>query len=214
MLPDPFGGFYIAPSFDGSRPGAFYAGTDFDQPYATMPTLTFHESLPGHHMQISIAAESNVPLFRKVVRATVFTEGWALYAERLAYELGWYDNDVYGNLGRLQFEALRAARLVMDTGIHSMGWTFDQATQFNEDNVGVSLGASQGATGRYSVIPGQATAYMIGMLQILDERQRAMDALGPDFDLIAFHRALLTNGAVPLALLTTVVDGYIADNTP
>ena len=214
VLPDPFGGFYIAPSFDGSRPGAFYAGTDFDQPYATMPTLTFHESLPGHHMQISIAAESNVPLFRKVVRATVFTEGWALYAERLAYELGWYDNDVYGNLGRLQFEALRAARLVMDTGIHSMGWTFDQATQFNEDNVGVSLGASQGATGRYSVIPGQATAYMIGMLQILDERQRAMDALGPDFDLIAFHRALLTNGAVPLALLTTVVDGYIADNTP
>ena len=214
VLPDPFGGFYIPPSFDGSRPGAFYAGTDFDQPYATMPTLTFHESLPGHHMQISIAAESNVPLFRKVVRATVFTEGWALYAERLAYELGWYDNDVYGNLGRLQFEALRAARLVMDTGIHSMGWTFDQATQFNEDNVGVSLGASQGATGRYSVIPGQATAYMIGMLQILAERQRAMDALGPDFDLIAFHRALLTNGAVPLALLTTVVDRYIADNTP
>ena len=102
----------------------------------------------------------------------------------------------------------------MDTGIHSMGWTFDQATQFNEDNVGASLGASQGAAGRYSVIPGQATAYMIGMLQILSERQRAMDALGPDFALIAFHRALLTNGAVPLALLTTVVDGYIADNTP
>ena len=218
VLPDPFGGFYIAPSFDGSRPGAFYAGTDFDQPFATMPTLTFHESLPGHHTQIAIGGEANTPLFRKVVRATVFTEGWALYAERLAFELGWYDNGanggVFGDLGRLQFEALRAARLVMDTGIHSMGWTFDQATQFNEDNVGVSLSASQGAAARYSVIPGQATAYMIGMLQILSERQRALDALGPDFDLIAFHRALLTNGAVPLALLTTVVDRYIADNAP
>ncbi len=218
VLPDPSGGFYIAPSFDGSRPGAFYAGTDFDQPYATMPTLTFHESLPGHHTQIAIGGEANTPLFRKVVRATVFTEGWALYAERLAFELGWYDNGanggVFGNLGRLQYEALRAARLVMDTGIHSLGWTFDEAVQFNEDNVGVSLSASQSAAGRYSVIPGQATAYMIGRLQILAERQRAIDALGPDFDLIAFHRALLTNGAVPLALLSTVVDRYIADNTP
>ncbi len=215
VLPDPFGGFYIPPSFDGSRAGAFYAGTDFDQPYATMPTLTFHESLPGHHTQIAIAGESEGPLFRKVVRTTAFTEGWALYAERLAFELGWYDNGanggVFGNLGRLQFEALRAARLVMDTGIHSMGWTFEQATQFNEDNVGSSLSASQGAAGRYSVWPAQATAYMIGMLQILSERQRAMDALGAQFDLIAFHRALLTNGAVPLAILTTVVDRYISD---
>ena len=180
-----------------------------------MPTLTFHESLPGHHTQIAIAAEANTPLFRKVVRATVFTEGWALYAERLAFELGWYDNGanggVHGNLGRLQFEAMRAARLVIDTGIHSMGWTFDQATQFNQDNVGLGLGSSQSSAGRYSVIPGQATAYMIGMLQILSERQRAMDALGAQFDLIAFHRALLTNGAVPLAILTTVVDRYISD---
>ncbi len=214
VLPHPSGGFYIPPSFDGSRPGTFFAGTDFDQPYAMMPTLTFHESLPGHHTQIAIAAESNAPLFRKVVRSTGFTEGWALYAERLAFELGWYDNDVFGNLGRLQFEALRAARLVIDTGIHSMGWSFDQAVQFNQDNVGASLGDSQGAVRRYSVWPGQATAYMVGMLQILSERQRAMDALGVDFDLIAFHRALLSNGAVPLSLLSSVVDRYIAANTP
>ena len=214
VLPDPFGGFYIAPSFDGSRPGAFYAGTDFDQPYATMPSLTFHESLPGHHMQIAIQAESNLANFRKLVRTTAFTEGWALYAERLAYELGWYDNDVYGNLGRLQFEALRAARLVMDTGIHSMGWTFDQAAQFNVDNVGASLESSRNATLRYSVFTGQATAYMIGMLAILSERQRAMDALGNAFDLKGFHTALLTNGAVPLFLLDDVVDQYIATNTP
>jgi len=215
VVPHPTGGFYIPPSFDGSRPGSFFAGTDFDQPFATMPTLTFHESLPGHHTQIAIAAEANTPLFRKVVRATVFTEGWALYAERLAFELGWYDNGanggVFGNLGRLQFEAMRAARLVIDTGIHSLGWTFDQAVLFNRDNVGFSEAASGGAVRRYSVIPGQATAYMIGMLQILSERQRAMDALGAQFDLIAFHRALLANGAVPLALLTTVVDRYISD---
>ena len=211
VLPDPFGGFYISPSLDGSRPGAFYAGTDFDQPYATMPTLTFHESLPGHHMQIAIQAEADVALFRKVIRSTAFTEGWALYAERLAFELGWYNNDVYGNLGRLQFEALRAARLVIDTGIHSLGWTFDEATQFNQDNVGATVGASQGAAARYSVIPGQATAYMVGMLKILSERQRAMDALGVNFDLIGFHRAVLTSGAVPLSLLGGVVDRYIAE---
>ena len=99
----------------------------------------------------------------------------------------------------------------MDTGIHSLGWSFDQAVQFNQNNVGWSVGASQGAAGRYSVWPGQATAYMVGMLQILDERQRAMDALGDQFDLKAFHRALLTNGSVPLALLDDVVDRYIDD---
>ena len=211
VLPDPFGGFYIGPSIDGARPGAFYAGTDFSQPYLPMPSLTYHESVPGHHTQIAIAMDLDVPIFRKIVRNTGFVEGWALYAERLAYELGWYENDPYGNLGRLQFEALRAARLVIDTGIHSLGWSFDQATAFNQENVGTSLGDSQGAAARYSVWPGQATAYLIGMLEILDERQRAMDALGPDFDLKGFHRAVLSNGAVPLSLLDDVVDRYIAE---
>lgn len=214
VLPDPFGGFYIGPSFDGTRPGAFYAGTDFDQPYYAMPSLTFHEALPGHHLQIAIAMEGNAPAFRKGVRFTGFVEGWALYAERLAWELGWYDNDIYGDLGRLQYEALRAARLVIDTGIHSLGWSFEQAVQFNEDNVGWSTAQSQGAAARYSVIPGQATAYMVGMLQILAERQRAMDVLGQDFDLVAFHRTLLTAGAVPLTLLDDVVDRYIAAARP
>ena len=195
VLPHPSGGFYIGPSFDGSRPGAFYAGTESDQPYAPMPSLTFHETVPGHHTQIAIALEQNLLPHRQAARTTGFVEGWALYAERLAWELGWYDNDVYGDLGRLQFEALRAARLVIDTGIHSLGWTFDEAVQFNVDNVGWSVSQSQGAVARYSVIPGQATAYMVGMLQILDERQRAIDTLGASFDLRAFHRALLTNGA-------------------
>jgi uncharacterized protein (DUF885 family) len=198
---DDFGGYYIGPSFDGTRPGAFYAGTMADEAWYLMPSLTFHDSVPGHHTQIAISMEQDYPAFRKLFRFTSFVEGWALYAERLAFELGWYDGDPYGNLGRLSYEALRAARLVMDTGIHSMGWTFDQATQFNADNVGASLGASQGAAARYSVTPGQATAYMIGMLQILELRQRAMDELGPLFDLKEFHRVILTGGAVPLALL-------------
>jgi uncharacterized protein (DUF885 family) len=208
---DPFGGYYIGPSFDGTRPGAFYAGTMADEAWYLMPSLTFHESVPGHHTQIALSIEQDYPAFRKLFRFTSFVEGWALYAERLAFELGWYDGDPYGNLGRLSYEALRAARLVMDTGIHSMGWTFEQATQFNEDNVGASLGASQGAAARYSVAPGQATAYMIGMLQILDLRQRAMDDLGPLFDLKEFHRVVLTSGAVPLALLDDVIDRYIAE---
>lgn len=210
VLEDEFGGFYIAPSFDGTRPGAFYAGTSFDQPWFQMPSLTYHESVPGHHTQVAISMEQNAPAFRKLLRFSAFVEGWALYAERLAYELNWYENDPYGNLGRLQYEALRAARLVMDTGIHALGWSFAQAAQFNEDNVGASSGASQSAAARYSVAPGQATAYMVGMLQILQARQRAMDELGSKFDLKAFHRALLTSGGVPLALLDEVVDRYIA----
>jgi uncharacterized protein (DUF885 family) len=154
--------------------------------------------------------DQDAPAFRKIIHFTAFVEGWALYAERLAHELDWYEGDSFGELGRLQFEALRAARLVMDTGIHSLGWSFDEAAAFNRDNVGTSLGSSQGAAARYSVWPGQATAYMIGMLQILAERQRAMDTLGPQFDLKAFHRAVLSNGAVPLSLLDDVVDRYIA----
>jgi uncharacterized protein (DUF885 family) len=209
VLPDPGGGFYIGPSFDGKRPGAFYAGTSRDEAYFSMRSLTYHESVPGHHTQIAIAMEQDAPVFRKIVGFTGFIEGWALYAERLAHELGWYEDDPYSELGRLQYEALRAARLVMDTGIHSLGWSFEEAVRFNRDNVGASAGASQNAAARYSVWPGQATAYMIGMLQILAERQRAMDALGPRFDLKAFHRSVLANGAVPLVVLDDLVDIYI-----
>ena len=208
---DPFGGFYIGPSFDGTRPGAFYAGTQIAQPWFQMPSLSYHEAVPGHHTQIGIAMDQDGPAFRKTERFTGFVEGWALYAERLAFELGWYESDPYGDLGRLQYEALRAARLVIDTGIHSKGWTFEQAVQFNMDNVGASRGASEGAAGRYSVVPGQATGYMIGMLHILEARQRAQDQLGADFNLKEFHRIVLTSGGVPLALLDNVVDTWIAE---
>jgi uncharacterized protein (DUF885 family) len=208
---DRYGGFYIAPSFDGTRPGAFYAGTQFDEAWFRMPSLAYHEAIPGHHTQIAIAMDQDGPAFRKTERFTAFVEGWALYAERLAFELDWYNNDPYGDLGRLQYEALRAARLVIDTGIHSMGWTFEQAVQFNMDNLGASRGSSEGAAGRYSVVPAQATAYMIGMLHILDARQRAQDQLGAQFDLKEFHRVVLTSGGVPLALLDNVVDNWIGE---
>jgi uncharacterized protein (DUF885 family) len=208
---DPFGGFYIGPSFDGTRPGAFYAGTENPWPWFQLPSLTYHEAVPGHHTQIAIAMEQPGPVFLNVERFTAFVEGWALYAERLAFELGWYENDPYGDLGRLQFEALRAARLVIDTGIHSMGWSFEEAVQFNMDNVGASRGESEGAAGRYSVVPAQATAYTIGMLHILDARQRAMDQLGAEFDLKEFHRVVLTAGGIPLPLLDGVVDTWIAE---
>ncbi len=209
---DPFGGFYIGPSFDGSRPGAFYAGTTTDQAWFQMPSLSYHEAVPGHHTQIAIAMElQGVPSFRKTVRFTAFSEGWALYAERLALELGWYEGDPYGDLGRLQYEALRAARLVMDTGIHALGWSFEQAVQFNRDNVGATRGASEGAAARYSVVPAQATAYMVGMLHILAARERAIEELGMLFDLKEFHRVVLESGGVPMALLDDVVDNYIAE---
>ena len=208
---DAFGGFYIAPSFDGTRPGAFYAGTQNNEAWFAMPSLAYHEAIPGHHTQIAIGMEQGGPALRRAIRYTAFVEGWALYAERLAYELGWYDGDPYGNLGRLQYEALRAARLVIDTGIHSMGWTFEQSVQFNQDNLGASRGSSESAAGRYSVVPAQATAYMIGMLDILRLRQEAMDALGAEFDLIEFHRVVLTSGGIPLALLDDVIQRYIAE---
>lgn len=211
VIGGPFGGYYIGPSRDGTRPGAFYAGTTNDEPWFQMRSLAYHEAIPGHHTQIAIGLDQDLPVARAVARSTGFIEGWALYAERLAFELGWHDNDPYSNLGRLQYEALRAARLVVDTGIHDLGWTFDQSTQFIVDNIGDTTDAAQGASARYSVYPGQATAYMVGMLQILSERQRAMDALGAQFDIKGFHRALLTNGALPLAFMDTIVDQYIAD---
>ena len=208
---DDFGGYYISPSFDGTRPGAFYAGTLNDEAYYRMPSLTYHESVPGHHTQVAIQMDQDTPVFRKMSRVSAFVEGWALYAERLAWELNWYNGDPYGDLGRLQFEALRATRLVVDTGIHSMGWSFQTSVNFIMDELGYVEGAAQGAAGRYSVVPAQATAYMVGMLQILAARQRAIDALGAQFDLIEFHRLLLSNGAVPMDIMNREVDRWIQE---
>ncbi|MEM1439734.1 MAG: DUF885 domain-containing protein [Pseudomonadota bacterium] len=210
VIGGPTGGFYIRPSLDGSRPGAFYASTVTGVPMFTMPTLTYHEALPGHHYQIALAMEQDVPLFRKVVGATSYIEGWGLYAERVASDLGWYSGDIYGDVGRLHFEALRAARLVIDTGIHAFGWTFDEATSFGVENVGSTFGGAQGAAARYSVWPGQATAYYVGLLKILELRERAQTELEGNFDLAAFHDVVVGSGAVPLDVLEAVVDDWIA----
>jgi uncharacterized protein (DUF885 family)/putative intracellular protease/amidase len=207
-------GMYVSGSYDGSRPGAFHAGQgDSREPFYAMPTLAYHEAVPGHHFQVSLAQEANLPSFRRGVFFTAFVEGWALYAEQLAWELGWYEDDPYGDLGRLQAEAFRAARLVMDTGIHAQGWTSDQSNAFFTKNTGFESGDAvdpNGQTTRYIVWPGQATTYKIGQIKFLQVRQKAMEQLGEQFDIKEFHNVVLLNGPMPLAVLETVVDNYIA----
>lgn len=206
VIGGPIDGLYIGGSDDGTRVAAFYAQTDRNLAYATMPTLAYHEAIPGHHLQIALALERNFPRFRRYSNVTSYAEGWGQYAERLASDLGWYELDPYGDLGRLRFEALRAARLVLDTGIHAKGWSFQQAEQFNLENVG-----DTGSIARYSVSPGQASAYTTGMLKILELRHRAKTQLAERFDIRDFHEAVVGNGSMPLDLLEDVVDQYILE---
>jgi len=207
------GAFYVQPSVDGSRPGSFYARATGTESKLRMPSLAYHEAVPGHHTQIAIAREiQGQPSFRNGVDFNGYVEGWALYAERLASDLGFYDDDPYGDLGRLQFEAWRAARLMVDTGIHDLGWTYDEAVDFMADNTGLIRPIVESEVGRYIVYPGQAPAYMVGMLKILELRQQAMDALGDDFELAEFHNVVLGNGSMPLGILEQVVEQYIQEN--
>jgi len=207
----PDGDYYVQPSYDGTRPGLFYASTNGATPKFGIKTLAYHETIPGHHLQIAIAMEQpGLPSLRKGMQFNAYTEGWALYAERLMWELGAYDNDPQGNLGRLQAEVYRAARLVVDTGIHSMKWGFDQAVDYLTEATGLTY--AQGEIARYSVWPGQAVSYFIGFLKILELRQKAMDALGDRFDMKAFHHVLLENGSVPLSILEVLVDEITRKN--
>ena len=155
---------------------------------------------------LALSQDLDLPRFRRNSPLTSYVEGWGLYAERLAKDLGWYDLDPYGDLGRLQFEAMRAARLVLDTGIHSRGWTVDEARQFNLENVG-----DNGSVSRYSVSPGQASAYMTGMLKILELRQRSEEQLGDLYNIADFHDVVVGNGSMPLQILEGLVDTYIAE---
>lgn len=213
VIHSPIKGMYVSPSLDGTRPGAFHAGpSDAREQVYAMPTLAFHEGIPGHHFQIALAMEADLPTFRNLMRFTGYAEGWALYAEQLAAELGWYEDDPYGNLGRLQAEAFRAARLVVDTGIHTKGWTFEEARKFFTENTGFEIGDSVNPDheiARYIVWPGQATAYKVGMLKFLELRQRAMERLGEQFDLKEFHNIMLRNGSMPLEVLERLIDDYI-----
>lgn len=205
------GGYYIPAALDGSRAGAFYASATRNQPYFNMPSLLYHETIPGHHLQIAWAQEQDLPAFRRAPLFTAYVEGWALYAERLAYDLGWYDDDPVANLGRLQYEAFRAARLVVDTGLHARQWTVGDSVTFFANNTGFSTGMAQGQMARYTVWAGQSTSYMVGMLEILRLRDTMQSTLGDDFDLIQFHDLMLDNGSVPLAILEQIIMDALAE---
>jgi uncharacterized protein (DUF885 family) len=206
------GAYYQGGAFDGSRPGIFYANLrdPGETPKFAMRTLAYHEGIPGHHFQITIAQElQGVPFFRRVLPFTAYSEGWALYAERLAWELG-FEKDPLDNLGRLRDEMMRAVRLVVDSGIHYKHWTREQAISYMLENTGMGEGDVTAEIERYFVAPGQALAYKAGMLKILALREKAKQELGDKFKLSAFHDQILTHGALPLSLVERVVDDWIA----
>jgi len=206
------GAYYEGPSMDGTRPGIFYANLrDMRElPKWSMPTLAYHEGVPGHHWQISTAQElKGLPQFRKVIPFTAYAEGWALYCEWLAKKVGWYDSDPFGDLGRLQAELFRAVRLVVDTGIHAKRWTREQAIAYMREKTGMGEKEVTAEIERYIVSPAQACAYKVGMLKIQELRARAEQELGTKFDQREFHDALLKNGALPLEILEEQVKEYI-----
>ena len=205
--------FYERPSPDGTRPGIFYANLyDMTQvPIYQIEALAYHEGIPGHHMQISIAQElTGVPKFRKFGDHTAYIEGWGLYSELIPKEMGGFYTDVYQDFGRLSMELMRSARLVVDPGIHYKKWTREQAIQYFMDNTAEPPGECVNAIERYIVWPGQATAYKVGMNKILDLRAKAKQELGPKFNLREFHDVVLTYGSVTLDLLEENVNNYIA----
>jgi len=209
------GAYYMPPPLDGSKPGIFYANLRSvrEIPRFGMRTLAYHEAIPGHHLQIAIAQElPGLPIFRRVVPFTAYVEGWALYAERLALENGFHATP-FDRLGALVAEVFRAVRLVVDTGIHAQRWSREQAIEYMLQNTGMPETDVVAEVERYIVSPGQACAYKIGQLAILSLRDRAQQALGPRFDPRAFHDAVLGQGALPLELLETRLDEWIAAGT-
>ena len=206
------GGYYSGPSLDGERPGTFYINLKdtADNPRWTLPTLLVHEAAPGHHFQIVRGMElKGVPLVRKMSPFTAYTEGWALYVERMmAEDLGLYADDPLADLGRLQAEMFRAVRLVVDTGMHAKRWSRDEAIAYMMDKTGMTEAEVTREIERYAVWPGQALAYKTGQLAILDMRAEAEAAMGEDFDLKAFHELLLESGALPLEMLREKVQAW------
>ncbi|MGB6319442.1 MAG: DUF885 domain-containing protein [Litorimonas sp.] len=203
--------FYSRPAADGSRPGYYYANL-YDMgsmPIYQMEALAYHEGIPGHHMQLAIAQElEGIPEFRKFGRYTAYSEGWGLYSEYQPKEMGFYE-DPYSDFGRLAMELWRACRLVVDTGLHHKRWTREEAIDYLKDNTPNPEGDIVKAIERYIVMPGQATAYMIGKIKILELREKAREALGEDFDIREFHEVFLASGPVPLDVLERRVDAYI-----
>ena len=204
--------FYQGPSPDGSRPGTYYANlyNMADMPLVEVDALFYHEGLPGHHLQRTIQTElTNVPPFRRFGGFTAYTEGWGLYSEKLAKDMGLYP-DPYRDFGRLQLELHRAIRLVVDSGLHHKKWTREKAIQYVQDNSADAPGGIVKAIERYVVYPGQATAYMVGRLKISELRDQAQRELGPKFGYPAFHDVVLKDGAVPLDMLEEQVKAWVA----
>jgi uncharacterized protein (DUF885 family) len=208
------GGYYNPPALDGSRPGRFYINlrNTADYPKWTLPTLFYHEAEPGHHFQLSAAQNvTGVPIIRQVVTPTAFAEGWGLYAEKLAKEMGLYDADPRGDIGRLQSEMFRAVRLVVDTGMHAKKWSREQAIDYMRAKTGMTEDEVTREIERYVAWPGQACAYKIGELTILRLRARAKTELGDRFDIRAFHEEVLMNGGLPLGVLEQVINQWIGE---
>ena len=204
--------FYQRPSPDGSRPGTYYANlyTMADMPLTEVEALFYHEGVPGHHLQLAIQTElKDVPAFRQFGGVTAYSEGWGLYSEKLAKDMGLY-TDPARDFGRLQLELHRAIRLVVDSGLHHKRWTREQAIKYVEDNSADAPGGIVKAIERYIIYPGQATAYMVGRLKISELRDKAQKALGKKFDIRGFHDTVLKSGPVPLDVLEEQVDAWIA----
>ena len=204
--------FYQIPSIDGTRPGIYYANLYKmrNMPTYQMEALAYHEGIPGHHMQLAIALElEGIPKFRKFSRVTAYTEGWGLYSEKLPKEIGMY-SDPYSDFGRLAMELWRACRLVVDTGIHALKWSREQGIEYYTNNTPNAENDAVKMVERHIVMPSQATAYKIGMMKILELREKAKTALNDKFDIREFHQVVLKNGPLPLDVLTQFVDEYIA----
>jgi len=204
--------YYRGPSADGKRPGYYMVNTYLPEtrPRYQAEALAFHESVPGHHLQIAVANElRGLPEFRKHQGVTAYVEGWALYTERLADEMGLYSSDT-DRLGMLSFDAWRACRLVVDTGLHAKGWTRQQAIDYMTENSLLAPNNIVNEVDRYITTPGQALAYKLGQLEILKLRDEAKHRLGQRFDIKAFHDAVLGNGAVALPVLREQIEAYIA----
>jgi uncharacterized protein (DUF885 family) len=198
---------------DGSRPATFFVNLRDVHETATwtMKTVAYHEGIPGHHFQIAMAQNlKDLPLIRQQPLYSAYVEGWALYAERLAAEIGMYKNDPFGDLGRLEAEMFRATRLVIDTGLHAEGWTREQAIAYMVGTTGMNESEVISEVERYMGQPGQACAYKVGQIKILELRERAKAALGPKFNLKDFHAVVLENGGVPLTMLEMLVDEWIS----
>ncbi|HRX40997.1 MAG TPA: DUF885 domain-containing protein, partial [Parvularculaceae bacterium] len=196
----------------GTRPGIYWINLKdtADWPKHTLKTLTFHEAVPGHHFQISLQrAIDDLPLIRNMMGFSEFSEGWALYAEQVAAEMGMYADDPVGDLGRLQSELFRAARLVTDSGLHTKHWTREQAIDYMVDTTGETRASVTREVERYSVWPGQACSYKLGMIRINALRKEAEEALGDKFDIREFHDQVLLTGSMPMPVLEKKIRAWI-----